>query len=353
MIEKAFKKNSARQLLQMHGLPVPSKINTEYVIRLIQDRVLSLAGGNYLEAVQEVEALRENSKLLLFPKHFRVNAGDSNFGIKSLDDLLKIDSQRVLREITYVNEKAPFYLTKEFAEKHRVLPYSLLEIASRKIGVEKPPIGFYWIGNNGQARVITWLRATAGAEMVVMKRKGDFKGNVIDKKPYGSNLRVMVNSRTERDKGYEFSLFRLPMYHFGDVRQYSGWMNISHNSSDPDASYRGGEHNKRVNPIILWSAPTIFAFYESMGFVSENPEWKQFRVNPFPIPKDEKAIDFIDNLRFRSFILHKHENRGYILETLNQTEIERIVGARTGLRGYDACWRHLGKKDPSYLYKKN
>src|SRR3989344_6347667 len=85
MIEKAFKKHSARQLLQMHGLSVPSKINTDYVVRLIQDGVLSLAGRNYSEAVPEVEALRENSKLLLFPKYFRVNAGDSNFGIKSLD----------------------------------------------------------------------------------------------------------------------------------------------------------------------------------------------------------------------------------------------------------------------------
>lgn len=350
MREKTFRRPSTRQLLEMNGVEIPKRLSQDYILGLFEKGVLDFSGHTYQEAVSKVESLRGNSRLLMFPSSFRASIRDSNLGIKSLDDLMKVDSQKVLREIAQDRE-VPSALTKEFAESQRILPYHLLEVASKNINVENPPIGFYWVGGNAQVRAVTWLRAIAGAEMEVMKRSGDFRGEVVDRKPYGNNLRVEVNSRTEDEKSYEFSLFRLPMHSSQDLRRYSSWMNISHNSSDPDASYRGGEHNKRANPVILWSSSAVFAFYESMNFISKHPEWKQFRINPFPIPKDEEAIDFVDNLRLRSFILQENEDGIYKLETLNKTEIEKIIGARTGLKSYGSCWRHWGKKDTSYLYK--
>ncbi len=349
MRERTFRKPTVRELFSMQGVEIPKKLSRDYIFQLMNSGVLDFAGHSYREAVGRVEGLKDDKRLILFPSKFRVEVGDSNQGIKSLDDLMKIDGQQVLRDFSG-SENVPSALTKDFTERFEVWPYALLRAATKYVDMENPPIGYYWVGGNGDARAVTWLRATAGAEMEVMKKKGDFHGEIMDKVPYARNLRVKVNSRTEKDVVYKFSLFRLPMHSKGDLRQYSDWRNLSHNSSDPDTSYRGGEHEKRVGPVNLWSATTIFAYYAAMNFVGQHPGWRQFRINPFCIPKDEKSIDFIDNLRLRSFILHERENGLYTLEVLNKTEIEKVVGARTGLRGYDSCWRHWGKKDIGYLY---
>ena len=134
------------------------------------------------------------------------------------------------------------------------------------------------------------------------------------------------------------------------IEQFSDWINILHNSSDPDTSYRGGEHEQRVHPICLWSASTIFSFYDAMLFVKKHKEWKQFRINPFPIPTNEVMIDYIDDLRLRSLILEDREGKLH-LSILNKHEMDKQIGARTILRGYDNCWHHWGKKDVSYLYQ--
>jgi|SRR3989338_778750 len=352
MRERTFRRPSVREVLEMNKVKLPKRLSLSYIFGLLEEGVFDFAGHTYQEAVKKTEDLRGNSKLLLFPNSFRINIADSNLRIKSLEDLVKIDSQRVLRRMTGIrrNRFIPASLTKEFAETYCVDPSRLLDKASEYIRVEKPPIGFYWVGGDSRIRAVTWLRAIAGAEMKVMSREGDFHGEVADTKPYGNNLRVRVNSRTEQGKTYEFSLFRLPMHDPLDRRQFSSWINISHNSSDPDTSYRGGEHNRRTHPVVLWSSTAIFAFYEAMSFVSDHPEWNQFRVNPFPIPKNEEAIDFIDNLRLRSLIIEHREDGTYNLETLNKTEIEKVIGARTGLRGYNSCWRHFGK-NTGYLYR--
>jgi len=316
---------------------------------LLNQGIFIFADSTYRDAVQKVESLSETNepRFVLFSSKFRVPKEEANYGIKSLEDLVKIDSQQVLRTI---DRNAPQRLTKEFAEKHRIWPYTLIRKAMQQQDVEDPKIGFYWNGLDNHARAVTWMKATAGAEMHVMRREGDFEGGVLDKTPYGRNLRVRVNSRTEKEVFYKFTLSRLPMHKRGDPRQFSDWINIGHNSSDPDASYRGSEHEQRTNPVIVWSAPSVFAFYEAMTFVAERPWQKQFRINPFPFPIDKKCVDYIDNLRLQSFIFHETEN-GVKLEVLNKHEMDRQIGARTSLRGYSNCWRHWGKSDTSYLYQ--
>ncbi len=110
------------------------------------------------------------------------------------------------------------------------------------------------------------------------------------------------------------------------------------------------EHDKRKFKPIIWSAPAIFGFYEAMSFVRKSGGKAQLRINPFPIPRDEVMIKFIDDLRLRSLILRKDENGRPFLDVLNKSHMDRIIGARTILRGYENCWTHFGKKDFSFLY---
>lgn len=355
MKERTFRKPSVRELFDGQGIELPPRISEAFIFDLI-DRGTLIFATSYQSAVEKVdcigglERLKLGGKnLILFPSKFRVPREDSDYGIKSLEDFVKIDSQPVLRAVSG-EEQVPGRLTRGFLEAHKVWPYTLIKTAMDASSLCEPPTGFYWVGIDGFVRATTWIRATTGAEMQVMKQRGDFVGEVMDKRPYGKNLRMRVNSRTEEDENYEFTLFRLPMHRRGDIRQYSNWINIGHNSQDPDASYRGLEHDEREHPVIFWSASTIFSFHDAMRFVSEYPEWRQFRINPFPIPTNREMIDFIDNLRLRSLVIDRCD-QGLHLRVLNKTEMDKFIGARTIMRGYDNCWHHWGKKDLSYLYK--
>lgn len=350
MREKTFRKPTPRELFNMQGIKDSTRINQKVILELIDSRILVPVGDSYEQAVKTVEELQDGC-FALFDKNFRISKQESDYGIKSLEGLVKIDSRQTLREISG-EENPPRRLTRKFAEKYKIWPYTLIKNSMEKQNLENPPMGFYWVGLDSHVKGTTWLRSTMGAEMQIMKQRGAFFGEVIDKKPYGRNLRVRVNSRTEEGKEYEFTLFRLPMHGTRNTRQFSDWINVSHNSGDPDASYRGGEHEKRVLPVCFWSASTIFSFYDAMVFVRGHPEWRQFKVNPFPIPKNEEMIDYIDNLRLRSFILDD-EKENFNLTVFNKSGIDRLIGARTILRGYDNCWHHWGKKDLSFLYKVN
>ncbi len=347
MIEKTFAKPGTRKIFEMQNVRCPKRINERFISEQIDNGILIQITDSYEESVKAIENLPEHS-LALFSERFRISREESDYGIKSLEDLIKIDSAPVLREISG-ESYAPSRLTRKFAEQHRILPYALIRNAVGKADIENPPTGFYWIGLDNHVRATTWIRAVVGAEMQIMRQQGDFFGEVKDTKPYGRNLRVEVKSKTEENKKYEFTLFRLPMHYKGDIRQFSDWINISHNSSDADASYRGGEHEKRKFPVYIWSATSIFAFYEAMVFVSKNPEWRQFKINPFPIPTNKEMMNFIDKLRLRSLILRQEGERKY-LTPLNKTEIDKIIGARTIARSYDSCWHHWGKRDLGYLY---
>jgi hypothetical protein len=349
MRENIFRKPSVRELFQLSEIEIPKRITKKYIEKLINEETIIPFKGDYKEAVVTLDNFEFSDKFILFPSEFRITNKEANYGIKSLDELVKIDSQKVLRDVSK-NNGVPANLTNQFLENNKIWPYTLIKQAMKYADIKNPPMGYYWKGEDNHFRATTWLNCVEGSEMEIMKRKGDFYGEITDKKPYGRNLRVNVNSRTEEDKTYGFTLSRLPMHKRGDKTQYSNWINLSHNSPDPDASYKGEEHEKRKFPIVFWSSPAIFSFYEAMTFVTQYPGLKQFRINPFPIPTDEKTIDFVDKLRLKSFILDK-EAGTETLRVLNKAEINKFIGARTTSLGYDKSWHHWGKKDLSYLYK--
>jgi hypothetical protein len=156
-------------------------------------------------------------------------------------------------------------------------------------------------------------------------------------------------SRSEEGQNYSFTISNLPLFEKGDPRQYSTWINLQHNSSDPDSSYRGMEHGQRVFPGYFWSGPTIFAFHEAIGFSRKNSRGEKIRINPFPIPRNKSMINFIDKLRLQCLIFDDL-NKNLGLEVLNKTEMDSLIGARTKIRGYENCWTHWGRKDFGFLY---
>ncbi|MEK6918203.1 MAG: hypothetical protein AABW51_04615 [Nanoarchaeota archaeon] len=353
MRERTFRRPSVREIFEIHGVN-PSKLRSnsvEETVKLLEsDGIFSCFDSSYKSAVRTVNNLRD-WQIALFQDNFDVSREDVDQGFKSLDDFEKIDSLKVLRSFVY-GGYPPNKMTKEFLENHRIWPYSLAQKALNHsdLDIENPPIGLYWIGSDNHPRAISWIRSTAGAEMKQMNNVGDFEARVLDKKPYGRNLRVNVASRSEEGREYEFTLFNLPIFEKDDPKQYSDWINIGHTSNDPDSNYRGLGHDKRRFEPIIWSAPAIFGFYKAMSFVRELGEEVQFRINPFPIPRDEKMIRFIDNLRLSSLIIRKDKDRRPRFDVLNKSHMDRTIGAKTVLERYENCWTHFGKKDFSFLY---
>ncbi len=351
MKERTFRRPSVKEIFNLQGIESPRAITPEKLGEFLAQEKFILAGDSYAQAVETIENLDWSAPgIIILPQKFMISRISSDFGIKSLEDLVKIDNVRVLRNISNL-KNPPGVLTKAFLRNYQIIPENLIKLAIEECDVENPPIGFYWTRRDKHFSATTWLRSFTGAEMQAMKSKGDFSGKVLDKVPYGKNLRVRVNSRTEEGIAYEFTLSNLPMHKARDPERFAGWVDIEHNSNDPDVSYRGKEHQKKAFPFFFWSASTIFSFYDAMKYVGKHPHWNQFQINPFPIPVDEKMVDFTDTLRLKCLIVEKSSSEGYWVDVLNKTEIDKLIGARTVLRGYNNCWYHWGKKDLDFLYK--
>ena len=352
MREKTFRVPTVRELLHLGGVRLEGKVNANFVLQALNSGFFRMAPNTYRLAIPQIETLGREGGFLIFPEDFGVPGEDSNHGVKSLADLAKIDSQPVLRQITGRLD-LPAGFTNALLQDARKWPRSYIRRASDACDVEAPKMGYYWVGSDDHARATTWTRNTTGAEMQVMKAHGDFPAaEILDPVFYGRNLRARVKSRTEDNVMYDYNWSRLPMHRRGDQAQYSDWINMACTSNDPDMVFRGEQHEKRVLPVHLFSAGAVFAFYEAMNHAKKIGDFRQFRVNPFSIPVNAEATDYIDNLRLRSFILKKGEDTEALsLRVLNKAEIDRFTGARTHLRGYNNCWYHWGSKNSvNFLY---
>ncbi len=350
MREKTFSIPETSKILDINGIIHPAKISSDYIVGMINEGNFVVAGNSFSDAVDTVKYNRQRSNVIIFPSRFQVTSDKYNRMSKSLEWLVKADSQPVLKRIAKT-DNVPKGLTIEFLEHYKVRPEKLVREAINSANVENPPVGFYWFGWDSKARVVTWMQSAEAAEIMVMSSRKDFEaGKVLDKKPYAKNMRVEVSSRSREGSSYEFSLFRMPIFRNSqDPRIYSYWVNMDHNSSDPLASYMS-EHSQQVLPQCFWSTTSVVGVYLSMSNLNKFHKPLQFRINPFPIPINKEAVDFIDDLRLRSLILAKDESGKKTLRPLNKSEMNRIIGARTVKEGYDSCWFNMGKKEISYLY---
>jgi hypothetical protein len=344
MRERTFIRPSVQEVLNLNGIETPKRVTKTYLKKLLAEGQIVFAGPDSAEAIKTVQDHSNKPKIILFPREFERREDYANKRIKSLDGLMKIDSWPVLRKLSG-QLKGGIHFGKEFARQHKIFPETLVEQALEFHNKKRAPLGFYWMGTDGAARATTWLRATTGAEMEVMRKAGDFSGEILDQKAYGSNLRAKVRSRTEEDRSYEFTLSRLPVTPSNSSSRFGSWINMAHNSNDPDSSYRGLEFDKRAKPTIFWSAPTIAGFYHSSTFLRSITRDKTITINPFPIPTPE-MMAFIDDLRIKSLIITRDKE----VRSLNKTEMDEIIGGKTNLNPYTQNWFHRGRRNINYLY---
>src|SRR3989344_2091798 len=258
MREKTFRVPKTREIIEMNGLVYPTKLNGDYILGMIADGNFVMAGNSFKEAVRNLESIHDKSNaIMIFPPRFSVDRETFNKMSKSLEWMVKIDSQSVLREVSG-NENVPKTMTKEFLEHYKIKPEKLIKSAVSLTNSENPPVGYYWMGWDRKPRTVHWVQSATAAEMIVMHKQGAFEvGDVKDKKPYARNMRVSVSSRSEEGKHYDFSIFRMPIFsNDKDSRIYSYWVNIDHSSSDPFANYMA-EHEQQVLPQCSWSTTAI------------------------------------------------------------------------------------------------
>ncbi len=346
----AFKKLVLKDVLAYNGLGHLSE-KPEVLLKALEHHQITLAPPDHLSAADVISELgKDEPRIVLLPERFAISKEESDRLIKSLEGLVKLDSKAVLRKCTRTGV-APERLTRWYLQDNRIRPEMLIQQAmlEARADLNHPPAGGYWMNGNGELSAWTWTRAVIAAEMKVMHQQNAFQGNVLDKKFYGDNGRVKVASRSEADKAYEFSLFRMPLGRRGDLRPYSGWVNMKHNSPDPDTSYRGGQHNKFKAPVIFWSAPAIFGVFLAMEFAPHEESHRIFRANPFPIPT-LPMMEFIDNIRLKTLQLTWEEGKPRLQPT-SMTEQDRLIGAKTISAPYHWNWVHHGKHNLSYLYQ--
>jgi len=344
MRERTFRRPSVREVLEINKIDMPKRVTRNYLKELMGEGKIVYAGDTYKEVVKTVDSYLGDPKIVLFPEQFKMTKDETDDKIKSLAGLVKIDSKRVLRELSG-QEQVPSRLTQRFAIQYKVLPQELIRLAVQNQDNENPPLGFYWIGSNGSARATTWLRSATASEMEIMRQRGDLGGKILDPQPYGRNIRVEVESRDEDGDSHKIPISRLSLFKEGDLRRFSKWANISHTSSDDDATFMGVAHDKRENPTVFWSVPSIAGFYQTINFLKGRSNEELVRVNPFSI-QHERMSSFIDFLRLQSLII---DFKGQV-SSLDKEEINKIVGAKTVLEPYEFNWFHSGTKSLDYLY---
>ncbi len=337
-----FSQKDARQIIEQCGIQPPARVTKKYLRELAQEGKISYFYGGYDELVKSIEALPLSGQIILLNEKFVFGGKEASRRLKSLDDLVKIDSRQVLKSLAEPKE-APERLTKEFLETFQILPQYLAEEAFDLKRDHTQPRGIYWIDLNNTANVITWLNAVEGLHMKLLHDKGGFDLRVVDTKPYGSNIRVSVSSRQEENIEYQFLLNRLPLHYQDDISRFSSWISIQHTSNDLDATYIGGEHDKRKNPINYWSATAIAGFYEAISFINQEGSKKRIKINPFPIPKDRKMIEYIEKSKTSILIAAPNKEGEVEVRGPNKGEVEKLIGARVERMGYSPCWKYGGE----------
>lgn len=346
----AFKKLTLKEILEMNSLPPLSNFVPELILKGLDLGYFVMAPPNFQGASELIDGLEFGEpRVVILPQKYEIGKEKSDLLIKSLAGLAKIDSRPVLRRIAPAT--AQDRLSKSFLEEFKVRPETLIQEAMLECmnSPENPPAGGYWLNSFGEMSAWTWTRNATAAEMKWLHHLNMHNGKVVDTKFYGTNARVEVASRSTAGQTYQFSVFRMPLGRRGDLQPYSGWLNMKHNSPDPDTSYRGGEHDKLKAPIIFWSSPAVFGVFVAMEFSPDEQSHRLFRANPFGIPT-KKMTDYIDKTRLKTLQLCWEEGKPTLRPT-NMTEQDRLIGAKTMREHYKDNWIHHGKHDLSYLYQ--
>ena len=351
MKERTFRFPTNSDILRYNGLNPKATLDEKTIMHMLNTGVLVWGGETYREAVEKVESIRKKpGQIVILPEKFAISQEDAREGVKSLGLMTKLDSKAVLEQIS--GKSAPRRLTKEFLQEQRITPAYLARIAFSLEDVENPKIGAYWAGSDDHFHAWTFGRCATAAEMMLMAKKGAFPATGIGVKTlYGNNLaKVKVQSRTAQGVTHEVSFARLPIQREGTKQRFDTWLNMSFVSTDQDFKFVADQHNKLALPVYFASTPVVYAFYGGVRFIRELGQ-RKLSTNPFPILANAEMVDFQDDLRLSTLVMHTDEDRTKV-RPLGKTEMDRLLGARTTIRGYQSCWFHSAElgRDISYLF---
>lgn len=329
---------------------VPRQINEDVLTTLTKEGLVSTGSSDVFELVKQIDDLQPDQAINV-PLEHRVTKEESDWIVKGIygGHYLNIDSSPVVRAALAEAEDfagmagLPFSLppgydsgaynrvTDQLCESAGLFPYFLIKHAVGQRRGE-PPIGFYWIPNDGRPRVVTWMRAIRGYEFYLDDIDEEVPSAIIllDKEFYGKNMVVKIAKARKDKKVYTFQLSHLPIFRKGDREMYSYWRRFEGTDYEsPDKAYRGVAHDKAAPNMVFTTYHEVGAFFKAGARLRKNHELGEgieIQVNPIPI-ENKCMRGFVRKLREQAFIGRNG---------LNMTEMERIIGARLMLEGYDA-----------------
>lgn len=298
------------QILQLPEEYVMPREEVNYIIKGMRGMsVINLNSSFIVEAV--VEQLAQNKSKL--PESYR-----------------KADYKRMTAEVAELIKLYPYYMIKEGVEQLK--------------GADVAPIAYAWYGSDAELRAVTWTRLIEGAELFAASLRKEHEIGFPDKKFYGRNIRVCVESLGKDEEGsHTFTLTGLPIFTEYDSRQHHQWRDLKGSCNCTDKSFTSELHDKRARKTNIYCKHEIGAFFAAMRYLStlkrqypNEHKGHHFRVNPFGIPT-ERLAKLAEVLRTKTFIEKRMPNK---------TEISRVMGRYAVENGYDNAFYHWGRLDP-------
>ncbi len=323
---------------------MPKKITDDVISVLIDEGLAFTADTDPYKAAKNIR--EADNKIVVLPLEHRITREKSNQIIKDVnpENYLYVDSIPVIKDALILSKDFAKLagkewslpkdvdvdkvtrLTDKIAEMSGMYPYFQVKAAfgNRK---GNPPIGFYWVGNDGRPRVVTWMRSIRGHEHFADYRTGEFLLE-LDKKFYGKTMKFTAPSQSNPKKSYDFWIKYLPIFSSGDRKQHSYWRKLSTTDNNPDAGYRGKAHEKRETECIFFTVYAISGYDSAAVRLRKDHELgkdKEIQVNPFPQLTGKGKV-LLKILREQTII----GKRG-----LNVTEMDYLIGADTVNNNYD------------------
>lgn len=322
----------------------PQRITDEVLTTLINENLAFTTSSDPFEAVSQIR--KAGNKIAILPLEFRIDKEMSDKIVKDIspENYLNMDSVPVVRKAVEFSRdfaemaKKPWSLpsgmsieqiermTDYIAESTGMYPY-FQQKAAVDLRSGRPPIGFYWTGNDKRVRATTWMRCINGHEDYQKYKKEKFSLQLADK-IYADTIQVVVKSQSNPRGTYKFNILRLPISKPGDRKQYSEWRKISVVGDVPDEIYRGKLHKKRGTENIFFCSYCISGYDAIADRLYRNKERgddMQIQVNPFPI-LTKNGAELVRLLREQT-IVGRH--------SLNMTVMDYLIGADTVNNKYD------------------
>jgi len=348
---------------------ISKRITHQFLDKLVNEGYVINLSPDPREAAEQIREEQSSDKLLWLSEEHRHDSKTGNRVRKGFGkDYLHFDSAPVVRaaiRMSYLEQLERFdtsliprggnvnranHLSDWVMQVTALYPYYLIKSAFNvRTDDENPvsPIGFVY-SPNGKAdqkpRITTWMRLIKGHELYMMRGMDDFFIKMEDE-VYARTVTFSAPSESDPNLVHLFTLDNLPIFYSDERAQYSHWLRMSVTDNSKDAIYNGRAHG---GANAYWfTSNDIAAFYlvsEQINKKKRRNDGRTVQINPFPLPTKEMKA-FVSDLRKRVFVTNVDRQFNETRNALNMTEMDRLIGADTLNRGYDANFYNWNVSD--------